>query len=521
LRHPFWSADAIVNDRPLRTRQIEWRLFRVMDDTLQLGFPLWIRLAHFFNFLFITLLIRSGIEIIGAHPKFYWGDDALPGSEWFRLTREKIPKCQIWTSEDEIEPMSPWLALPGRSNLGLGRHWHFWAVIGWLLTGLIYVVLLFTTPQWQRLVPTSWDIFPTAWQAIVAYVHFRLPPSGNPFNGIQQLTYFFVIFILSPLQIVSGIMMSPALAARFPWLPRIFGGRQAARSLHFIGLIIFVVFIAVHLTLVVAHGFTVEMAKIVLGDEAGSHVVATAIGLLAIAAVIAFHFWATRYSLASPASARRLLEIAVDPMLRLLFHHWDSRQDHRHVSVYARVNGRPPRNENYERLVRSNFTEWRLEISGLVGQELDLSLGDLRQMQRQTQTTLHCCIQGWSYFAQWTGVPVSAIIDACQPLPNARFLVFHTLDEKWERPGHGDYYEVIDLEIAARAQTILAYEMNRQPLPVPHGAPLRLRVENQLGYKMAKWVNHLEFVNSFKHIGKGQGGWRDDVLHYYPSDAGI
>jgi len=80
-----------------------------MDDTLQLGFPLWIRLAHFFNFLFITLLIRSGIEIIGAHPKFYWGDDALPGSEWFRLTRKKIPKCQIWTSEDEIEPMSPWL----------------------------------------------------------------------------------------------------------------------------------------------------------------------------------------------------------------------------------------------------------------------------------------------------------------------------------------------------------------------------------------------------------------------------
>jgi methionine sulfoxide reductase catalytic subunit len=323
------------------------------------------------------------------------------------------------------------------------------------------------------------------------------------------------------LQIVTGIMMSPALAARFPWLPRIFGGRQAARSLHFIGLIIFVVFITVHLTLVVAHGFMLEMAKIVLGGEARSNAVATAIGLLAIAAVIAFHFWATRYSLASPTSAKRLLEIGVDPLRRLLFHHWDSRQDHRHVSAYARVNGRPPRNEIYQRLVASNFTEWRLKVSGLVGQELDLSLCDLRQMRRQTQTTLHCCIQGWTYFAQWTGVPVSAIIETCQPLPNARFLVFHTLDEKWEIPGHGYYYEVIDLEIAARAQTILAYEMNRQPLPIPHGAPLRLRVENQLGYKMAKWVNHLEFVNSFKHIGKGQGGWRDDVLHYYPSDAGI
>jgi methionine sulfoxide reductase catalytic subunit len=315
--------------------------------------------------------------------------------------------------------------------------------------------------------------------------------------------------------------MSPALAARFPWFPRILGGRQAARSLHFIGLIVFVVFIAGHVILVVAHGFTLEMGKIVLGDEASSHAVATVIGLLAIAAVIAFHLWATRYSLASPIQAKRLLEIGVDPLRRLLFHHWHSRQDYRHVSAYARVNGRSPRNETYERLVSSNFTEWRLEVSGLVRQELHLSLRDLRHMQRQTQTTLHWCIQGWSYFAQWAGVPVSAIMDACQPLPNARFLVLYTLDEKWERPGHGYYYEVIDLEIAAHPQTILAYEMNRQPLPVPHGAPLRLRVENQLGYKMAKWIHRLEFVDSFKRIGKGQGGWRDDVLHYYPSDAGI
>src|SRR6266496_4297848 len=98
----------------------------VMDDTLQLGFPLGIRLTHFFNFLFITLLIRSGIEIIGAHPKFYWRDDSLPGE----------------------------------NNLGLGRHWNFWGVNGWLLAGLIYVVLLFATPQCRRLLPTSWDIFP-------------------------------------------------------------------------------------------------------------------------------------------------------------------------------------------------------------------------------------------------------------------------------------------------------------------------------------------------------------------------
>jgi ferredoxin-NADP reductase len=103
----------------------------------------------------------------------------------------------------------------------------------------------------------------------------------------------------------------------------------------------------------------------------------------------------------------------------------------------------------------------------------------------------------------------------------AQYLVFHTLDEKWEHPGHGHYYEVIDLETARAPQVILAYEMNGVPLPVEHGAPLRLRVEHQLGYKMAKWVNRIELVEDFRSIGKGQGGWRDDVLNYYPSDAGI
>lgn len=492
-----------------------------MTDTIQLGFPLWVRLTHLFDFLFITLLIRSGIEIFGAHPKLYWHDDALPGSEWLRFTEKRMPKDRPWTAEDEITPISPWLALPGRNNLGLGRHWHYWGVIGWVLTGLIYITLLFATPQWRRLVPTSWGIFPAAWQAIAAYAHFRLPPDGNPFNGIQQLTYFFVIFILSPLQILTGIMMSPALVARFPWFPKVFGGRQAARSLHFIGLIIFVGFILGHVTLVIAHGFALEMAKIVLGGEAHSHAIAVAIALSGIAAVIAFHFWGTRYSLASPFRAKKLLEIGIDPLQRLLFHHWDSRQNYRHVSRYARVNGHPPRNETYHRLATANFKDWRLELGGLTGKDLNLSLDDLRRMPRQTQTTLHMCIQGWSYFAEWTGVSVAALIDMCQPLPNARFLVFRTLDEKWEKPGHGYYYEVIDLEIARLSQTILAYEMNGQPLPVPHGAPLRLRVENQLGYKMAKWVNRIEFVESSAQIGEGQGGWRDDVLHYSPSDAGI
>src|SRR5207237_10025043 len=138
---------------------------------------------------------------------------------------------------------------------------YFGVLSGWVFAGVSYFGRRFGTSQWRRLVPTSWHILPATWQAIMAYAHFRLPPDGNPFNGIQQLTYFFVILILSPLQIVTGIMMSPALGARFPWFPGIFGGRQAARSLHFIGLVFFVGFILVHISLVFAHGFALELAK--------------------------------------------------------------------------------------------------------------------------------------------------------------------------------------------------------------------------------------------------------------------
>ncbi|MBO0696701.1 MAG: molybdopterin-dependent oxidoreductase, partial [Verrucomicrobia bacterium] len=184
-------------------------------------------------------------------------------------------------------------------------------------------------------------------------------------------------------------------------------------------------------------------------------------------------------------------------------------------------NGRPPRDAAFEEHLSTNFENFRLEIGGLVERPLNLSLDELRKLQKKTQTTLHTCIQGWTFFAQWGGVAVSDLIELCRPSPEAKYLVFHTLDDKWERPEYGYYYEVIDLALARKPQTILAYEMNDEPLLLNHGAPLRLRVESQLGYKMAKWVSAIEFVESFAGIGQGQGGWRDDVLNYYRFDAGI
>ncbi len=484
-------------------------------------FPLWIRLTHFFNFLFITLLIRSGIEIIGAHPKFYWNDDCLPGSEWLRLTKERMPETGLWTAEDEITPLNSWFALPGRNNLGLGRHWHFWSVAGWLITGSIYVACLLVTPQWRRLIPTSWEIVPNAWSALTVYLQFRVPPGGDPFNPLQQLAYFGLIFILTPFQIITGVAMSPALAARFPWFLKLFGGRQSVRSLHFVGICLYVLFIIIHVTVVIRHGFGSEMARIVLGDESESHRLAVTLGLAGIATVIVFHIVATLLSLRRPMKVKKRLEIGIDRLRWLLFHHWRSKQNYNRRSSYARVNGRPPRDAAFQKHLSTNFEDFRLEVRGLVERPLNLSLDELRKLPKKTQTTLHTCIQGWTFFAQWGGVAVSDLSDLCRPLPEAKYLVFRTMDDKWERPGHGYYYEVIDLVIARKPQTILAYEMNQEPLPLNHGAPLRLRVESQLGYKMAKWVSAIEFVESFAGIGQGQGGWRDDVLNYYPLDAGI
>ena len=292
---------------------------------------------------------------------------------------------------------------------------------------------------------------------------------------------------------------------------------------------IFLIFFLIHLTLVISHGIGEEFAKIVLGDSNQSHTLALFIGISGIVLVVAFNIWGTQLSLHEPMQAKRFLEKGIDPLRKKLFHHWTSRQNYRKISPYIRVNGRPPQNKKYQKLLQEGFKDFRLEITGLVENPLSYSLEELRKMPKVTYNSLHICIQGWTYYAQWSGVPVSVLLEKCKPKFEAKYLVFRTLDEKWEYTAKGPlknvengyYYEVIDLDMAKKPQTILALDLNGEPLPIEYGAPLRLRVESQLGYKMAKWVSSIELVNDYKNIGKGQGGWRDDVLHYFPSDGGI
>ncbi len=136
--------------------------------------------------IFITLLIRSGLEILSAHPKLYTNDKAIDGKEWIKFSRKKMPKGKLWTSTDEETKFSTWIALPGRSNLGLGRHWHFFSIIFWVGNGVAYYILIFATGLWRTLIPTSWSFFPEAVKTMISMAGGHLPPLGNPFDPAQQ-----------------------------------------------------------------------------------------------------------------------------------------------------------------------------------------------------------------------------------------------------------------------------------------------------------------------------------------------
>src|SRR5579863_9631578 len=128
------------------------------------GFPLWVRYCHFFNFLFVSLLIRSGLSILADHPRLYFNNDCTPGSEWIRFTPLHVPTDRIWTAKDDARYISPLFGLPGyRHTVGVARSWHFIDVYGFIVTGLIFIPLLFITEQWKRVVPTSWIVLPQAW----------------------------------------------------------------------------------------------------------------------------------------------------------------------------------------------------------------------------------------------------------------------------------------------------------------------------------------------------------------------
>ncbi|MFL5629487.1 MAG: molybdopterin-dependent oxidoreductase [Ktedonobacteraceae bacterium] len=488
-------------------------------------FPLFIVITHYINLLFIGLLIRSGIQIAGAHPRLYWNDNCDPDSAWLNLVKKKVPKDTLYTSMDDEVPVPKLLALPGKDNLGLGRHWHFFSIIFWVLNGIVYWVLLFATGEWTTLIPTSWSIFPQAWQTFLTYITFHIPPASDfrPLDPLQQLTYAAVVFLLAPFMLVTGAAMSPSIEARFPWYIKLFGGRQVARSLHFLSMLAFVLFIIVHVALVLIVHFQDNIRNIVFGSPQSNLGLAITIAVIALLVAVAIWVWASWQSLHSPRLMQHALGLLVDPVRKALLHREVSKQHYKQsdIAPYFWVNGRPPVEDEFSQIAAYGFADWKLEVGGLVVSPFHLSLDDLRKLPKQAQITKHNCIQGWSGVAEWGGVPMTEIIKLCGVEPEAKYVVFtsHQKGKQSVKPELKEaqehtFYEVIDMTLAQHPQTILAYEMNGKPLPLDHGAPLRLRCETLLGYKMVKYLRSIEFVADYSSIGEGQGGFREDFQFY-------
>lgn len=399
----------------------------------------------------------------------------------------------------------------------MARHWHFLSVLFWVGNGFAFVALLFATGQWRRLVPTSWQIVPDAWAVFVHYATFHLPPEPNGFyqyNALQQLGYFAVVFVLAPLAILTGPSMSPAFTARFAWYPRLPGNRQIGRSLHFLVMCGFVTFLVVHVGMVAITGLTRNMNHIVMGTD-DARPVGLYLGMAGIGAVALLNLCANWAAWRKPRSVQHAARTIVSPVMRVLLDRAlpvaeFGRED---ISPFFWVNGKVPTSDQWKTLAARDFKDYRLKVRGLIEEPVELSLADLRTLGKKTQITLHHCIQGWSGIAEWGGVPLKDLISLVRAQPQAKAVIFYSFGDGVVFGDHtagSQYYDSLSIENAQNPQTLLAYDMNGAPLGPLHGAPLRLRVENQLGFKMVKWIETIELVEDIQSIHKGEGGFAED-----------
>jgi methionine sulfoxide reductase catalytic subunit len=482
-------------------------------------FPAWMRITHYVNLFFMILLIRSGLQILMDHPRLYWNVHCTPGTEWLRFTPVRVPLDRLYTAKDDAGYLSPWIGLPGyRHTVGMARHWHFLSILFWVGNGVVFVVMLFWTEQWRRLVPTSWQIVPDAWAVFVNYATFHFPATENTYygyNALQQLAYFSAVFILAPLAILTGPSMSPALTNRFPWYPKLPANRQVGRSLHFLMLVAFIGFIIPHVSMVVITGFARNMNHIVAGtdDFYDQDPRGLWLGLLGIGVIIVVNAFANWIAWKHPRIVQHVAKRVVTPIMAYLLDRVAPVAEFRRedISPFFWPNGKLPTSDEWKGLAADGFREYRLKIHGLVENPVELSLDDIKAMTKRTQITLHHCIQGWSGIAEWGGVPMAELIALVRPKPNARVAVFYSFGEGLEG---GAYYDSHSLKNLMHIHSLLAYEMNYQPLNDVHGAPLRLRVENQLGFKMVKWIRAIEFVESAASFGEGEGGYNEDHEYF-------
>lgn len=306
------------------------------------GFPWWLRWQHFFNLLFMMFIMRAGIQILADHPRLYFNAGCKPDTEWMRL-RDAVPADQrdsddperIWTAKQDSVALPKQLGIPGiRHSIGLARWWHFSFDLLWLINGAVFYVLLFSTDQWKRLVPTSLDVFPNAVSTALQYLSLELPQNAgfSTYNALQLLAYFITVFIAAPVALITGLLQAPAIAGRFGTGAGLLN-RQVARTIHFGVLVWMAVFIVIHTLMVFATGFVGNINHITLGTDTDSYL-GVALYLAWMAVVVAFWLVASPLTLKHPRKVQKAARTILGP-LKGLMERWDP------TATYAREDIQP------------------------------------------------------------------------------------------------------------------------------------------------------------------------------------
>ena len=261
-----------------------------------------------------------------------------------------------------------------------------------------------------------------------------MPVEPNGFyhyNALQQLSYFGVVFILAPLAMLTGMAMSPAIENRFHWYPKLFGNRQSARSIHFLVMIGYCIFIIIHVALVAATGLVRNMNHIVKGTDDANSYTGLYIGIAIIAAIIGFCFFAHWLSWNKQRVLQYLQAKVNGTLWRITVNRFKPEVyfQKKDISPYFWLNGKMPDSVAWKKFADNNFAAYKLKIGGLADNPVELSLEELKNIGKEQNITMHHCIQGWSGIAEWGGIPLSKIIELVKPRPGVTTVAFYSFGE--------------------------------------------------------------------------------------------
>jgi hypothetical protein len=252
----------------------------------------------------------------------------------------------------------------------------------WLLNGVVFYILLFSTDQWMRIVPTDWEVFPNALSALIQYLALDFPKNEGWFkyNSLQQLAYFMTVFIAAPLAAISGLMQSPAISNKLGWMGRLFN-RQRARTIHFAVLCWFIFFVFIHIIMVMATGFSENLNHMFAGENSQS-LTGTWVALVALGVVALAWFRASPFTLRHARLVQHIGSFLIG-WIKGFGERWDVKTQYsdKDISPFLWPNGKLPTSEHFNNLQKNNFNNYRLRVGGLVENPQEISYADLKAME--------------------------------------------------------------------------------------------------------------------------------------------